>query len=77
MVDLVRKIDLLRNKYGGLIICDEVQTGFDRMGNAYWGHKWQGIKPEIITMAENIGNGLHMEQLLPEKKRVIKLSKYI
>ena len=56
MVDLVRKIDLLRNKYGDLIICYGVQTGFDRMGNAYWGHKWQGIKPEIITMAENIGN---------------------
>ncbi len=57
---LPRMVDLVRKKYGGLIICDEVQTGFGRMGNAYWGHRWQGIKPDIITMAKSIGNGLPM-----------------
>lgn len=57
---LPRMVDLVRKKYGGLIICDEVQTGFGRMGNDYWGHRWQGIKPDIITMAKSIGNGLPM-----------------
>lgn len=50
MVDLVRQ-------HHGLIICDEVQTGFGRVGRPYWGHLWQGIKPDIVTMAKGIGNG--------------------
>jgi alanine-glyoxylate transaminase / (R)-3-amino-2-methylpropionate-pyruvate transaminase len=65
---LPRMVDLVRKKYGGLIICDEVQTGFGRMGNAYWGHRWQGIKPDIITMAKSIGNGLPMGAVVTRKE---------
>jgi alanine-glyoxylate transaminase/(R)-3-amino-2-methylpropionate-pyruvate transaminase len=60
MVDLVRK-------YNGLIICDEVQTGFGRVGTKYWGHKWQGIKPDIITMAKGIGNGFPIGAVVTRK----------
>jgi 4-aminobutyrate aminotransferase-like enzyme len=59
--------DIVRNKHGGLIICDEVQTGFGRVGTQYWGHKWQGIKPDIITMAKGIGNGFPIGAVVTRK----------
>ena len=42
---------------GGLCICDEVQTGFGRTGEAFWGFEAQGVQPDIVTMAKGIGNG--------------------
>lgn len=65
---LPQMIDLVRNKHGGLIICDEVQTGFGRVGTKYWGHKWQGIKPDIITMAKSIGNGFPIGAVVTRKE---------
>jgi 4-aminobutyrate aminotransferase-like enzyme len=61
-------VDLVRNKHGGLIICDEVQTGFGRVGTKFWGHKWQGIKPDIITMAKGIGNGFPIGAVVTRKE---------
>ena len=49
--------ELVRS-HGGLIISDEVQTGFGRVGSKYWGHKYYGFKPDIVTMAKGIANGL-------------------
>ena len=46
--------------YGGLVVSDEVQTGFGRIGKKYWGFKDAGIKPDIVTMAKGIGNGFPM-----------------
>jgi alanine-glyoxylate transaminase/(R)-3-amino-2-methylpropionate-pyruvate transaminase len=42
---------------GGVCICDEVQTGFGRTGEAFWGFETQGVMPDIVTMAKGIGNG--------------------
>ncbi len=42
---------------GGLCIADEVQTGFGRMGDAFWGFECHGVTPDIVTMAKGIGNG--------------------
>ncbi len=42
---------------GGLCIADEVQTGFGRTGEAFWGFETQGVVPDIVTMAKGIGNG--------------------
>src|SRR5258708_30075330 len=41
---------------GGVCIADEVQTGFGRTGEAYWGFESQGVIPDIVTMAKAIGN---------------------
>lgn len=43
---------------GGLCISDEVQTGFGRMGEHYWGFEHKGVTPDIVTMAKGIGNGI-------------------
>lgn len=42
---------------GGVCIADEVQAGFGRTGEAYWGFETQGVIPDIVTMAKSIGNG--------------------
>jgi 4-aminobutyrate aminotransferase-like enzyme len=43
--------------HGGLFISDEVQTGFGRTGDFYWGFEGHEIIPDIVTMAKGIGNG--------------------
>jgi alanine-glyoxylate transaminase/(R)-3-amino-2-methylpropionate-pyruvate transaminase len=51
-------VDIVR-KYGGLFICDEVQTGFGRTGDKMWGiEHHEGVEPDIMTMAKGIANGL-------------------
>ncbi|MHC4141440.1 MAG: aspartate aminotransferase family protein, partial [Planctomycetota bacterium] len=42
---------------GGLCIADEVQTGFGRTGDDFWGFENHGVVPDIVTMAKGIGNG--------------------
>jgi 4-aminobutyrate aminotransferase-like enzyme/Ser/Thr protein kinase RdoA (MazF antagonist) len=42
---------------GGLFIADEVQSGFGRMGSAFWGHVHHGVVPDFITIGKPAGNG--------------------
>lgn len=58
----------LIQSHGGLVICDQVQTGFGRVGKDWWGFKWQGIKPDIVTMAKGIGNGFPMGAVVTRKE---------
>ncbi|HTG49274.1 MAG TPA: aspartate aminotransferase family protein [Gemmatimonadales bacterium] len=44
-------------EHGGLCIADEVQTGFGRTGEHYWGFQNFGVVPDIVTMAKGFGNG--------------------
>ncbi len=44
-------------KAGGLCIADEVQVGFGRIGEAFWGFELQGVVPDIVTLGKPIGNG--------------------
>jgi alanine-glyoxylate transaminase/(R)-3-amino-2-methylpropionate-pyruvate transaminase len=44
-------------EYGGLCIADEVQTGFGRTGDHYWGFQNFDVVPDFVTMAKGIGNG--------------------
>jgi alanine-glyoxylate transaminase/(R)-3-amino-2-methylpropionate-pyruvate transaminase len=50
-------VEIVR-KYGGVFICDEVQTGFGRTGTHMFGIEHWGVEPEIMTMAKGIANGL-------------------
>ncbi len=45
-------------EHGGLCIADEVQTGFGRTGDHFWGFENYGVQPDIVTMAKGIGNGV-------------------
>lgn len=44
-------------KYGGVFICDEVQTGFGRTGKHMFGIKHWDVEPDIMTGAKGIANG--------------------
>lgn len=44
-------------KSGGLLLCDEVQPGFGRIGSAFWGHDWLGFAPDVITIGKPMANG--------------------
>jgi 4-aminobutyrate aminotransferase len=42
---------------GILLIADEVQTGWGRTGDHFWGYQAHGVVPDLITFAKGIGNG--------------------
>jgi 4-aminobutyrate aminotransferase-like enzyme len=44
-------------KFGGVFICDEVQTGFGRTGTHWYGISHWNVEPEIMTMAKGVANG--------------------
>lgn len=41
-----------------LFISDEVQTGWGRTGEHFWGYQAHGITPDLLTFAKGLGNGL-------------------
>ena len=43
---------------GILFISDEVQTGWGRTGDHFWGYEAHGITPDILTFAKGVGNGV-------------------
>jgi 4-aminobutyrate aminotransferase len=47
-------------RYGGLFICDEVQTGLGRTGKYWFGIQHWGVEPDMMTMAKGIANGSPM-----------------
>ena len=42
---------------GVLFIADEVQSGWGRTGQNFWGYQNHGVKPDMITFAKGLGNG--------------------
>ncbi len=44
-------------KAGGVIIADEVQPGFGRIGTHMWGHHKIGLTPDIVTLGKPMANG--------------------
>ncbi len=42
---------------GGLVAGDEVQSGFGRMGEAFWGFARHGVVPDMVTMGKPMANG--------------------
>ena len=46
------------DRHGILFISDEVQTGWGRTGEHFWGYQAHGFVPDLITFAKGIGNGL-------------------
>lgn len=45
------------HRAGGVIIADEVQPGFGRLGTHFWGYQKIGFTPDIITIGKPMANG--------------------
>jgi alanine-glyoxylate transaminase/(R)-3-amino-2-methylpropionate-pyruvate transaminase len=52
---------------GGVIIVDEVQSGFGRTGDNFWAFEGHGIVPEIVVMAKGIGNGFPLGAVVAQR----------
>ncbi|MEO0909574.1 MAG: aspartate aminotransferase family protein [Pseudomonadota bacterium] len=52
---------------GGLYIADEVQSGFGRTGEHFWGFEADGVVPDIIVMAKGLGNGFPIGAVVAKK----------
>ncbi|HSR69391.1 MAG TPA: aspartate aminotransferase family protein [Acidobacteriota bacterium] len=51
-----RAAEVIRS-YGGLLIVDEVQTGFGRTGSHWWGIDHAGVAPDLMVMAKGLAAG--------------------
>lgn len=53
----------LMDNCGGLLMCDEVQTGMGRTGSL-WGYQNLGIEPDVFTSAKALGGGVPIGALM-------------
>ncbi|WP_299885063.1 aminotransferase class III-fold pyridoxal phosphate-dependent enzyme [uncultured Lacinutrix sp.] len=63
----LKKIYPAIRKQGGLCISDEVQTGFGRLGDYFWGYEAQGVIPDIVILGKPIANGHPMGAVVTTK----------
>ena len=55
-VEFINGLRALCDKYGCLLILDEIQSGYGRTGK-FFAHQHYGVRADIITMAKGMGNG--------------------
>ncbi|KAB1663881.1 aspartate aminotransferase family protein [Pseudoclavibacter sp. CFCC 13611] len=51
------------HRHGGVFIADEVQPGFARTGEAFWGFARHGVVPDLVTTGKPMGNGIPVSGL--------------
>ncbi|MEW5810553.1 MAG: aminotransferase [Actinomycetota bacterium] len=44
-------------RHGGLAIADEVQVGYGRLGEWFWGFQQQQVVPDVVAVAKSVGSG--------------------
>ncbi len=54
--EFMAELRRLCDKYGSLLILDEIQSGYGRSGR-FFAHQFAGIRPDIITTAKGMANG--------------------
>ena len=52
------------HRAGGIVVADEVQPGFGRTGEAFWGFQRHGIVPDVVTLGKPMGNGIPVSGLV-------------
>jgi 4-aminobutyrate aminotransferase-like enzyme len=55
--DYFKRVMPIIKKAGGVFIADEVQTGWGRTGNKWFGIEHWGVEPDIMTFAKGMANG--------------------
>ncbi len=65
--DFLHQLRELCDKYDLLLIFDEIQTGYGRTGELF-AYQYYGVKPDVITIAKSIANGLPLGVTLVDEK---------
>ncbi|HEX8183187.1 MAG TPA: aspartate aminotransferase family protein, partial [Blastocatellia bacterium] len=55
--DYFKVVTEIVRRYGGIFICDEVQTGWGRTGDVWCGIEHWEVEPEVMTFAKGMANG--------------------
>ncbi len=53
---------------GGLLIVDEVQAGFARTGDHFWGFEAHDVVPDVIVVSKGIGNGFPIAAVMARRE---------
>lgn len=62
--------------HGILLVVDEVQTGWGRTGDHFWGHQAHGVEPDLLTFAKGVGNGVPLAGVVGRPEVMDALSAY-
>ena len=63
----LKQVFKIIKKRNALCIVDEVQTGFGRVGDYFWGFEEHGILPDIVTLGKPMGNGHPIAAVITSK----------
>lgn len=65
--EFLQEARALCDRYGALLIFDEVQCGMGRTGKLF-AYEWSGVRPDIMTLAKALGGGIPMGAMLATDK---------
>lgn len=60
-------VDIARSR-GGVYIADEVQSGFGRLGSAWWGFLRHDVEPDLVVLGKPMGNGLPISAVVGRRE---------
>ncbi len=61
--EFARGLQRACHEHGAMLIADEIQCGYGRSGR-FFAHQWLGIRPDLVSMAKGIANGIPMGGVL-------------
>lgn len=63
----LQKLKSACEKFGSLLILDEIQSGYGRSGK-FFAHQYSNVQPDLITVAKGMGNGFPIAGVLIHPK---------
>ena len=72
----LRQVASIVREAGGLFIADEVQPGFGRTGQNFWGFAADEFVPDIVTMGKPMGNGHPLAAVVTRRDLVDEFSRH-
>ena len=62
----LRELRAICDRYGILLVCDEVQSGIGRSGKM-WACEYEGIEPDILLSAKGLGSGMPIGAIIAKE----------
>jgi len=59
---------------GGLLIVDEVQTGFARTGSHFWGFEAHDVLPDVIVLSKGIADGFPLAAVVTRREHTLAMA---